>query len=198
MLNMPEIPANLRIHLQTTPFGSVALLWSIYEQRPFIFRILISRPKALATQLAAAQFPAAFSSSCAEIDSIGARIEAFLNGEDIRFTLDNVRLDLCSGFQHSVLLAEYAIQRGRVSSYGLIAGYLQVPKSARAVGTALATNPFPIVIPCHRAVRSDRTLGGYQGGLAMKCKLLQMEGVPFRDAAHVAQFPFFYGESPNP
>lgn len=195
---MPKIPANLRIHLQTTPFGPVALLWSVYNERPFIFRILISRPKAPAPQLATAKFPGALASSCTEIDTIGARIEAFLNGEDIRFALDNMRLDFCSGFQRRVLLAEYAIPRGRVSSYGLIAGYLQVPKSARAVGTALATNPFPIVIPCHRAVRSDRTLGGYQGGLAMKRKLLQMEGVPFRDAAHVAQFPFFYGESPNP
>jgi methylated-DNA-[protein]-cysteine S-methyltransferase len=47
------------------------------------------------------------------------------------------------------------------------------------VGTALARNPFPVVIPCHRALRSDLSLGGYQGGLAMKRRLLEMEGIRF-------------------
>jgi methylated-DNA-[protein]-cysteine S-methyltransferase len=64
-----------------------------------------------------------------------------------------------------------------VSTYGRIAAHLGIPGGARAVGNALATNPFPIVIPCHRAIRSDGTLGGYQGGLAMKRALLEQEGV---------------------
>jgi len=52
-----------------------------------------------------------------------------------------------------------------------------MPAAARAVGNALAGNPFPIFVPCHRAIRSDRTLGGYQGGAAMKRALLEMEGL---------------------
>jgi alkylated DNA nucleotide flippase Atl1 len=48
-----------------------------------------------------------------------------------------------------------------------------------AVGHALAANPFPIIIPCHRAIRSDGSLGGYQGGLAMKRSLLEREGIRF-------------------
>jgi len=61
-----------------------------------------------------------------------------------------------------------------------------------AVGTALAKNPFPIVIPCHRAVRSDGTLGGYQGGLEMKRALLEMEGVYFDTFDRVLTEAFFY------
>jgi methylated-DNA-[protein]-cysteine S-methyltransferase len=76
-----------------------------------------------------------------------------------------------------VLLAEYGIPRGYVSTYRRIAEHVGSPGGSRAVGGALSGNPFPIIIPCHRAVRSDGGLGGYQGGLEMKKRLLAMEGV---------------------
>jgi len=60
------------------------------------------------------------------------------------------------------------------------------------VGRALATNPFPLVIPCHRAVRSDGSLGGYQGGIGMKRKLLEMEGVQFKPSGKVAMDRLYY------
>ena len=104
-------------------------------------------------------------------------MEAFLNGADIRLSLDLLRLDLCSPFQQQVLRADHAIPRGSVSTYRLIAKHIGNPRSARAVGTAQATNPFPIVIPCHRVIRSDGTLGGYGGGLEMKRRILEMEGI---------------------
>jgi methylated-DNA-[protein]-cysteine S-methyltransferase len=116
------------------------------------------------------------------------QIEAFLHGQDIRFSLDAVRLDRCSSFQQRVLRAEHRIPRGSVSAYGLMARHLGDPRAARAVGSALANNPFPIVIPCHRAIRSDGTLGGFQGGIKMKRALLQMEGIVFRDADHAGHF----------
>jgi len=53
--------------------------------------------------------------------------------------------------------------------------------SPHAIGTALATNPFPILIPCHRAIRSDGALGDYQEGLRMKRILLEMEGIAFHN-----------------
>jgi methylated-DNA-[protein]-cysteine S-methyltransferase len=71
------------------------------------------------------------------------------------------------------------------------------PSAARAVGRALATNPFPIIIPCHRAVRSDGSLGGYQGGLAMKRALLEMEGVEFDARGRVATPGFYYADKPR-
>lgn len=86
-------------------------------------------------------------------------------------------LDCCSKFQQKVLRATSAIPRGKVSTYQCIAKQIGKPKAARAVGRALANNPFPLIIPCHRVIRSDGSLGGYQGGLKMKRALLKKEGV---------------------
>jgi methylated-DNA-[protein]-cysteine S-methyltransferase len=129
---------------------------------------------------------------CAEIDEIADLMEAFLNGADIRFPLDSILLELCSEFQQQVLRAEHGIPRGKVSTYQLIAAFLGKPSGARAVGNALATNPFPIIIPCHRAIRGDRTLGGYQGGLQMKRALLEAEGIAFDQTGRVAVADFHY------
>jgi methylated-DNA-[protein]-cysteine S-methyltransferase len=178
--------------LRATPFGPVAALWSLYRGEPKIFRLLLSKPGIPAGEAVKTFLPDSAVSPCPEIKILLDGIEAFLNGEAIRFSLDGVRLDLCSAFQRKVLLAEYGIPRGNVSTYKLIANTLGNPNGARAVGTALATNPFPVVIPCHRAIRSDGSLGGYQGGLKMKRRLLEMEGIAFRDAGHPAPRSFFY------
>jgi methylated-DNA-[protein]-cysteine S-methyltransferase len=168
-----------------TPFGPVAVVWSVYRGQPRILRVLLSKPVASAEQLAKASFPDSPYSSCAEVDVVADQIAAFLSGDDIRFSLEIARLDLCSTFQQRVLRAEHGIPRGWVSTYRRIAGYLGNANAARTVGTALATNPFPIIIPCHRAIRSDGTLGGYQGGLEMKRALLEMEGIQFNATGRV-------------
>lgn len=179
--------------LRATCFGPVVVFWSVYKGMLKISRILLSMPGGSARRSVTQSFANSRASSCSEINRLVDQIEAFLNGEDIRFSLDVIRLDLCPAFQQKVLRAEHAIPRGRVSTYGLIAKFIKNPTAARAVGTALATNPFPIIIPCHRAIRSDGTLGGYQGGMKMKRSLLVMEGVTFRNADHVATGNFFYG-----
>ena len=86
-------------------------------------------------------------------------------------------MDICTPFQRRVLVAEFGIPRGSISSYRNIASHLGNSKAYRAVGNSLAMNPFPIIIPCHRAIRMNGSLGGYQGGLEMKRKLLEMEGI---------------------
>ena len=178
--------------LRFTPFGDAAVLWSLHKGEPKATRILLSKPGTPASETLKAFFPDALDASCKEIDALAGRIEAFLNGEDILFSLDAVRFDLCSPFQQKVLLAEHAIPRGRVSTYRLIAKHLGKNNGARAVGTALAHNPFPLVIPCHRAVRSDRYPGGYQGGPEMKRALLEKEGVLFDEAGRVVCEHFYY------
>ena len=175
-----------RYLLRRTPFGSIAVLWSIHEYQPHIFRVLLSRPELPADDAIRVLFRASRPGSCAEIDLITGQMEAFLVGEDISFPLDTVRLDLCSDFQQRVLRAEHAIPRGKISTYRLIARFVGQPAGARAIGTALATNPFPIIVPCHRTIRSDRMLGGYQGGQAMKRALLEMEGIHFDSMGRVA------------
>ena len=178
--------------LRETPFGPVAVVWSVYRGQPKIWRVLLSKSGASAKQALKTSFPESTASSCPEIDDIANKILAFLNGDDVRFSLEVTHMDLCSKFQQEVLRAEHGIPWGRVSTYQRIAKHLGHDKAARAVGGALADNPFPIIIPCHRAIRSDGTLGGYQGGLEMKRTLLKMEGVLFDACGHVMTDKFFY------
>lgn len=173
---------NTFFKITSTSFGPVALLWESHKHRPKVCRILLSKPKISAKQLLKELYPNAKALSCDIINQLSDKIEAFLLGDDVRFSLDIVRLDLCTEFQQNVLLAEYRIPHGSVSTYQRIAAHLGKPNGARAVGTALASNPFPIIIPCHRAIRSDGMLGGYQGGLKMKKTLLEQEGVQFDQA----------------
>ena len=82
-----------------------------------------------------------------------------------------------SGFYSSVLGGCRQVQFGRTITYGKLAGLLGRPAAARAVANALARNPLPLIIPCHRVVRSDGGLGGFSapGGKALKARLLRHE-----------------------
>lgn len=84
---------------------------------------------------------------------------------------------LSSGFRLDVQKHLAEIEFGSTESYAEVAELVGSPKAVRAVGSACATNPIPIVLPCHRVLRSDGTLGGYRGGLEIKTKLLEMENV---------------------
>jgi methylated-DNA-[protein]-cysteine S-methyltransferase len=179
-------------YLFDTPFGPVAVLWSVYRGQPKIRQVLLSKSGISAKHAVKTHFPDSTPYSCAEIDAVANKILAFLRGDDIRFSLNIIRLDICSTFQQEVLRTEHGIPWGSVSTYQRIAKHLGNVDAARAVGGALANNPFPIIIPCHRAIRSDGTLGGYQGGLEMKRTLLRMEGVFFNPSGHVLTDKFFY------
>ncbi len=82
-------------------------------------------------------------------------------------------------FQRSVWKQLLAIPRGETRTYKQIAEAIGRPRSSRAVANACGANPLPITVPCHRAVRSDGSLGGYsaEGGIETKEKLLREEGV---------------------
>jgi methylated-DNA-[protein]-cysteine S-methyltransferase len=178
--------------IRSTPFGPVAVLWSVFDDQPKIVRVLLSKPDVSAKQVIKTSFPDSISSSCTEVDIVADQIVVFLTGDDIRLSLNITHLDLCSRYQQKVLRAEHGIPRGSVSTYQRIARYLGNANGARAVGAALANNPFPIIIPCHRAIRSDGTLGGYQGGLKMKRTLLEMEGIDFDRTGRVVTNEFYY------
>lgn len=83
---------------------------------------------------------------------------------------------LASGFRRTVLgtLAS-DVAYGHTASYAAVAALAGNPKAVRAAATACATNPLPVVVPCHRVVRSDGSLGGYLGGIAAKRALLALE-----------------------
>ena len=84
-------------------------------------------------------------------------------------------LRLAKGFRHTVLTHLRQIPYGVTESYGQVAVAAGSPRAVRAVGTACATNPVPIVVPCHRVVRSDGSSGGYAGGPDAKQALLTLE-----------------------
>jgi methylated-DNA-[protein]-cysteine S-methyltransferase len=81
-----------------------------------------------------------------------------------------------SGFRRAVLEQTLRIRPGETRSYGWLAAKVNRPRAARAVGRVMATNPLPLVVPCHRVIGSSGSLHGYGGGLAMKEALLRAEG----------------------
>jgi len=188
-------PDVCRTTVDSASFGPVVLFWTELDRGPVVTRVLLSRPGVPATDRASAVVPAARVCSRAPVEDLANRIAGYLEGEDAEFPLALVDLDSCPAFQQRVLRAEHAIPRGSVSTYQLIGAHIGVPTGARAVGNALARNPFPLLVPCHRAVRSDRQLGGFQGGSAMKRTLLEREKVPFDEAGRVEVGRFHYQEA---
>lgn len=82
-----------------------------------------------------------------------------------------------TAFQQKVYEALLKIPYGKTASYGEIAAMIGKPKAARAVGQAVNKNPLMIIVPCHRIIGKDGSLTGFNGGLALKEKLLKIEGI---------------------
>lgn len=119
------------------------------------------------------------------------KIEEFLHGGAAEFSLEDVHLNPCPAFQKKVLFRTWNIPRGKVMSYGFLSKTIGCLGGARAVGAALSKNPLPLVIPCHRVIRENRSLGGFGGGLTLKRKLLEMEGIHFDSKGKVLR-EYFY------
>jgi methylated-DNA-[protein]-cysteine S-methyltransferase len=160
-----------------TVFGDMSLLWRTEKEGTAVCRIFLPQKEKRMDEVIRETAPGAKRGMCPQIEEFASKIKGFLAGQDVSFDLDILRLEDCSTFQRKVLLAEAEIPRGWISTYGRISGHLGIPGGARAVGSALACNPFPIIIPCHRAIRGDGSIGGYQGGVKMKAELLRHEGV---------------------
>ncbi|HKZ55131.1 MAG TPA: methylated-DNA--[protein]-cysteine S-methyltransferase [Anaerolineales bacterium] len=105
------------------------------------------------------------------------QLEGYFAGQRRAFRLE-ADLEALSGFQRRVLETAQQVRYGQITTYGEIAKRIGRPRAARAVGQALARNPLPIVIPCHRVLAADGSLTGYSGaqGLQTKAFLLRMEG----------------------
>ncbi len=179
-------------NVKSTSFGPVCIVWRESDCHPLIINILLSRPDVPAEDRASMIYPDSRKSSCAEIDAIAKTIKAYLDGENVKFSLGSLDFGFCTPFQKSVLRAQYAIPRGRVSTYGLIAAHVGVPDGARAVGNVMASNPFPLIVPCHRTILSGFRLGGFQSGTALKRALLEKEGVVFDKTGRVICRELYY------
>jgi methylated-DNA-[protein]-cysteine S-methyltransferase len=102
-------------------------------------------------------------------------LEEYFAGERARFDLP-IDHRLVGPFAWEVLRGVRRVPFGRTTTYGELAERIGRPRAARAVGNALGSNPIPIVVPCHRVLRSGGLLGGYAGGLDRKRVLLRLEG----------------------
>lgn len=110
----------------------------------------------------------------ARLDPAARQLGEYFGGGRQRFELP-LDFRLSRGFRRAVLSQLPDIAYGRTASYAQVAAAAGSPKAVRAVGTACATNPLPVVVPCHRVVRSDGSFGQYVGGEDAKRTLLTME-----------------------
>ncbi|MFN8594078.1 MAG: methylated-DNA--[protein]-cysteine S-methyltransferase [Thermomicrobiales bacterium] len=110
------------------------------------------------------------------LERAASQLREYFGGERALF---DVPLDwgAMGPFQRAVLEATAAVPFGALDTYAGIARKIGKPRATRAVGNALGRNPIPVIVPCHRIVRSDASLGGYTGGLQIKERLLSLEGV---------------------
>lgn len=110
----------------------------------------------------------------ARLDAVARELDEYFERRRQRF---DVLLDwqLSAGFRSTVLHQLPEIGYGHTASYSTMARLAGNPKAVRAVGSACATNPLPVVVPCHRVVRADGGMGGYLGGIEAKRTLLTLE-----------------------
>lgn len=174
---------DIRFFIIDERFGPIAVVWSA-DPEPSVERVILSSSELPVRSEVLRLFPRAETADDekdlppAVGEAVGF-IRDILAGRRNTFPLEKIPLWKCGSFQRRVLTVEHGIPAGSVGTYGDVVRASGSPKAVRAAGSALARNPFPLLIPCHRAVRSDGGLGGYQGGLAMKRYLLEREGVSF-------------------
>ncbi len=112
------------------------------------------------------------------LPELSRAVQRYAQGQVTSF--ETIALDwrACSPFQHRVLAEVWRIPWGDVLSYAEVAQAVGKPQAARAVGQVMARNPLPLIVPCHRVIASDGSLGGFSaiGGTATKRRLLELEG----------------------
>jgi methylated-DNA-[protein]-cysteine S-methyltransferase len=110
------------------------------------------------------------------IRTFARQLKLYAAGKPVRWSVP-VDLSVGTDFQQKVWRALTKIPRGETRSYGWVARKVGKPGASRAVGTACGANPVPVIVPCHRVIAGDGSLGGFGGGLPMKRQLLRIEGV---------------------
>ncbi|WP_378742997.1 methylated-DNA--[protein]-cysteine S-methyltransferase [Nocardia brasiliensis] len=147
--------------LAATPAGLVRVAYPI-EDHDAVLTMLAERisPRVLAAP--------------ARLDAAAREIDEYFAGARTHFDLP-LDLRLTGGFRRQVIEHLTDIGYGRRESYAAVAAAVGNPRAVRAVGSACAHNPLPVVIPCHRVVRSDGTIGQYVGGIEAKSALLTLE-----------------------
>jgi methylated-DNA-[protein]-cysteine S-methyltransferase len=181
-------PAGAIYHyLFTTPFGKSSI---IYKKNPFsIVQVLLPRPNLTALAADADRAGWGRDGFHRQAVALAGRIVRYFEGVPLQLsegTWEILNMEGVTPLQRSVLAATAKIPYGQLRSYRALAQAVGRPKAYRFVGGTMAANPFPVLIPCHRVVRSDGTLGGFGGGLDLKRRMIDME------TAHLRVAPDFF------
>jgi len=174
------MPDNATVHSHVFPsdLGWMALAWTVKGLTRFTFGHP-SAAAAIASLEADADWTTTRPSNLPPwVADLAARLADYAAGDEVKF--DDVPLDLShlTAFQRKVVTHCRRISRGKTRSYGDLAAACGSPGAARAVGSVMAKNRFPIIIPCHRVVGAGKSLGGFSApdGLDMKRRMLALEG----------------------
>ncbi|MGX7732057.1 methylated-DNA--[protein]-cysteine S-methyltransferase [Rhodococcus sp. 2H158] len=147
--------------LAATPAGLVRVAYAAEDHEAVLARLAADiSPRILAAP--------------ARLDAAARQLDEYFRGARTAFDLP-LDLRLARGFRREVITHLPRIGYGRTASYAEVAAVAGSPRAVRAVGTACARNPLPVVLPCHRVVRSDGDLGRYVGGADAKRTLLRLE-----------------------
>lgn len=144
--------------------------------RPLALSLLWADGKIFEIELAWAKETASEDVRTEAGKALAPALARYVAGEEPRWPELPLDMDRLAPFQRNVLAELAKCGRGELLTYGALAARAGVPKAARAVGRAMATNPFPLVLPCHRVVGASGKLTGFGGGLDMKRWLLELEG----------------------
>lgn len=159
--------------------GKIGLIWS-QVPHPHLVRVVLPDEGLPTGSLIRKLFPSIKERSQTDIDAVIQQLKRYDQGNDFTFPLDLLGMEGWSEFYRRVWLETSRIPLGKVTTYGHLARRIRAPRAARAVGTALARNPFPIIIPCHRIIQANGKPGRYSsGGERMKRRLLTREGLVF-------------------
>ena len=181
--------------ITSSPIGEITIIWRKKPQFQ-IEEIIISNPNQTSSQIAKEKYEKegelAINKKSKQLNKVLREMENYFNEKDYKFSLKYLNLDKLKPFQRAVLEAEFKTEKGTVNTYKDLAKEIGSPKAYRAVGSALAKNPFPIIIPCHRTVKGDRTIGGFSGfagGLESKKTLLELDGLMIQGKKIIGDSP---------
>ena len=159
-----------------TAIGPCGVAWSEHGLR----RLQLPESDRAATERRlSASAARATGAAPAEIDQLIADIQGYMTGRSVDFAAVAIDLTDVEPFESRVYAAARAVAWGQTVSYGELARRIDSPGAARAVGRALARNPVPVVVPCHRILAKGHRIGGFSapGGTFTKERLLALEGV---------------------
>lgn len=159
--------------LLASPFGPAAL---IFRKAPFaIIEVLLPRGTDAELAKALGAYGAIREGAHPNAHVVADTILRYFKGQPIGCPWQWLEMDSLTSLQQAVLFATAEVPYGQLRSYGQIAAAVNRPLAYRFVGSTMARNPFPILIPCHRVIRSDRSYGEFGGGADLKRGMIERE-----------------------